>query len=94
MMRTAVVLAFGLFGSSVIAYDIEHVVVLVMENRPFDHFFGFAQDELPGIDGLVGNETNCKSSGDCASVADADASYVCTHGPSQAFSVFCNDFRG
>ena len=36
---------------------IEHVVVLVMENRPFDQFYGFAQPVLTGkIDGLTGEE--------------------------------------
>ena len=36
---------------------IEHVVLLLMENRPFDHFYGFAQPFLQGkIDGLTGNE--------------------------------------
>ena len=34
---------------------LEHVVLLLMENRPFDHFYGFAQPELKGkIDGLTG----------------------------------------
>lgn len=39
-------------------HKIEHVVVLVMENRPFDHFFGLAGEELPGIDGLNGSESS------------------------------------
>ena len=33
--------------------EIEHVVLLLMENRPFDHFYGFAEKELPGINGLT-----------------------------------------
>jgi phospholipase C len=33
---------------------IETLVVLMMENRSFDHMLGF----LPGVDGLTGNETN------------------------------------
>jgi phospholipase C len=33
---------------------IEHVVVLMLENRSFDHIFGFRQ----GVEGLRGNETN------------------------------------
>lgn len=32
------------------ASDIEHVVVLMMENRSFDHVFGYL--DLPNIDGL------------------------------------------
>ena len=39
------------------AAAIKHVVLLLMENRPFDHFFGFAQPFLPNkIDGLTGKE--------------------------------------
>jgi phospholipase C len=32
----------------------KHLVVLMMENRSFDHVLGF----LPGVNGLTGNETN------------------------------------
>jgi phospholipase C len=35
---------------------IEHFVVLMMENRSFDHMLGFSK--IPGIDGLTGAETN------------------------------------
>ena len=36
---------------------IEHVVLLLMENRPFDMFYGFAQPVLKNkINGLTGNE--------------------------------------
>ena len=39
------------------AAAVKHVVLLLMENRPFDHFFGFAQPFLPNkIDGLTGKE--------------------------------------
>src|SRR5580704_3183019 len=33
---------------------IEHVIVLMMENRSFDHIFGYR----PGVEGLAGNESN------------------------------------
>lgn len=36
------------------ASPFKHLVVLMMENRSFDHMLGF----LPGVDGLTGNETN------------------------------------
>ena len=36
---------------------IKHIVVLVQENRPFDHLFGWARDIL-GVDGLTGDEYN------------------------------------
>jgi len=34
--------------------NIEHIVVLMLENRSFDHLFGF----YPNVDGLKGNEYN------------------------------------
>mmetsp|Transcript_54829 Transcript_54829/g.164073 ORF Transcript_54829/g.164073 Transcript_54829/m.164073 type:complete len:115 (-) Transcript_54829:116-460(-) len=63
------------------AQKVEHVVLLVMENRAFDHVFGFATAELPGIDGLDGTESNPVDPSDPAkgsvSVTDANATYVC-----------------
>jgi phospholipase C len=38
--------------------QIEHVVVLMLENRSFDHLLGFLKRELPSLDGLDGSETN------------------------------------
>jgi phospholipase C len=38
---------------------IEHIIVLMMENRSFDHLLGFL--ELMGLDGLVGNEYNLRN---------------------------------
>jgi len=45
-------------GGGAIAGPIKTVVVLVMENRSFDHMFGFMKTLNPEIDGLTGNETN------------------------------------
>ena len=39
------------------APKIEHLVVLMMENRSFDHMFGLMKDASWPIDGLNGNET-------------------------------------
>ncbi len=37
---------------------IRHIVVLMMENRSFDHLLGFLKaDKNPKIDGLTGNES-------------------------------------
>ena len=36
---------------------IEHVVVLMLENRSFDHLFGFL-DHPKKFNGLKGNESN------------------------------------
>jgi phospholipase C len=38
--------------------NLKHVVVLMMENRSFDHMLGALHTQYPAIDGLVGNETN------------------------------------
>jgi phospholipase C len=40
------------------ANRIEHLVVLMMENRSFDHMFGFLRSPDWPIDGLTGAETN------------------------------------
>lgn len=45
------------------ANKIEHLVVLMMENRSFDHMFGFLKSNSWSIDGLNGNETNPDSKG-------------------------------
>jgi len=38
--------------------NLKHVVVLMMENRSFDHMLGALRAEDPRINGLTGNETN------------------------------------
>ena len=35
---------------------IKHFVVMMMENRAFDHFLGFLKRSNPDIDGLNGDE--------------------------------------
>jgi phospholipase C len=41
---------------------IQHIVVLMMENRSFDHMLGYLRnDGMPEVRGLVGNETNLDS---------------------------------
>jgi phospholipase C len=51
---------------------LQHIVVLMMENRSFDHMLGGLQ--LPGIDGLTGDETNPDTNGAEVKVAP-DAEY-------------------
>jgi phospholipase C len=46
--------------------NLKHIVVLMMENRSFDHMLGFMK--VPGLDGLTGNETNPDSTGQAQSV--------------------------
>ena len=45
------------------AKKIEHLVVLMMENRSFDHMVGFLKSPSWPIDGLDGTETNPDSQG-------------------------------
>jgi phospholipase C len=37
---------------------IQHIVVLMLENRSFDHMLGFMRNTDYPIDGLTGNEWN------------------------------------
>ncbi|HEX8853916.1 MAG TPA: alkaline phosphatase family protein, partial [Pyrinomonadaceae bacterium] len=45
------------------AKKIEHLVVLMLENRSFDHMFGFLKSSAWPIDGLTGTETNPNTQG-------------------------------
>ncbi len=47
---------------------LKHIVVLMMENRPFDHMLGALHARNPKIDGLTGAESNPDTTGSRASV--------------------------
>ena len=53
--------------------NLKHIVVLMMENRSFDHMLGFAATPNWQIDGLAGTEKNRDSTGEFATVSN-DAS--------------------
>ena len=53
---------------------LKHIVVLMMENRSFDHMFGGLKATDGRIDGLTGNESNLDTNGDPAP-AKAQAAY-------------------
>ena len=55
--------------------NIKHLVVLMMENRSFDHSLGFLKSPTYKIDGLDGAETNPDSQGVAVRVT-ADARYA------------------
>ena len=38
--------------------QLKHIVVLMMENRSFDHMLGYLKAQDPRIDGVTGAETN------------------------------------
>ena len=42
---------------------VEHLVVLMLENRSFDHVFGFLDPDADEIDGLTGAESNSDDDG-------------------------------
>ena len=44
-------------------YNLKHIVVLMMENRSFDHMLGSLKQKYPTINGLTGNESNPDSNG-------------------------------
>jgi len=48
--------------------NLKHIVVLMMENRSFDHMLGFAATPNWQIDGLAGTEKNRDSTGEFATV--------------------------
>jgi len=55
--------------------NIKHMVVLMMENRSFDHMFGMMMDPDWAVDGLTGLESNPDSAENNILVtADADYS--------------------
>ncbi len=49
--------------------QLKHLVVLMMENRSFDHMLGALKATNPAIDGLSGNESNPDSTGAPVTVA-------------------------
>ena len=49
--------------------QLKHIVVLMMENRSFDHMFGYLKQQDARIDGLNGDETNPDTTGAPAPVA-------------------------
>jgi phospholipase C len=57
--------------------NLKHIVVLMMENRSFDHILGFAQNPAWPIDGLAGTEPNANedTTGEKVSVSN-DANYA------------------
>jgi phospholipase C len=54
--------------------DLKHLVVLMMENRSFDHMLGFLRSPTYQINGLNGNETNLDTANAQVQVTD-DSSF-------------------
>ncbi len=59
--------------------NIKHIVVLMLENRSFDHMLGYTRSTDPRIDGLLGTEFNYVNPADTDSekvLVSDDAPYV------------------
>ena len=63
--------------------EIKHMVVLMMENRSFDHLVGWLQSDSYQIDGLDGSQSNRDSSGEPVKVT-RDANYSGDYTPDVA----------
>ncbi|MGD0360007.1 MAG: alkaline phosphatase family protein [Bryobacteraceae bacterium] len=64
---------------------IEHFIVLMLENRSFDHMLGFSG--IPGIDGLTGAETNPGTTGAPVRVSN-NAQYIGDYEPDPGHELF------
>lgn len=63
--------------------DIKHIVVLMLENRSFDHLLGWLQSDQYQIDGLDGTQLNRDSTGEPVKATD-DANYSGDYDPDVA----------
>ena len=67
--------------------NLRHIVVLMMENRSFDHMLGFAATPNWQIDGLTGQEKNRDSTGEFSQVSN-DARYAGDFTPDPGHALF------
>src|SRR6185312_3592728 len=63
--------------------EIKHIVVLMLENRSFDHLLGWLQSDQYQIDGVDGTQFNRDSTGEPVKVTD-DANYSGDYDPDVA----------
>jgi phospholipase C len=66
--------------------QIDHIVVLMMENRSFDHMLGYLmRDGIPEVDGLTGEEKNLDSEGNEYPVWQFQPDQTAFHRPGQPY---------
>lgn len=67
-------LAVEAYNASRSIRDVKHIVILMQENRSFDHYFGARQllEGQPDVDGLTGEESNPDGQGNDIFVAKLD----------------------
>ncbi|MGA8028550.1 MAG: alkaline phosphatase family protein [Bryobacteraceae bacterium] len=63
--------------------EIKHIVVLMLENRSFDHLLGWLQTDQYEIDGLDGSQSNLDSAGEPVKATN-DANYSGDYDPDVA----------
>ncbi|KAF7833763.1 non-specific phospholipase C1 [Senna tora] len=75
---------------------IKTVVVIVMENRSFDHIYGWLKSTRPDIDGLNGNESNpiLVSDPKSPAVSVSDDSLFVDHDPGHSFQAIREQIFG
>ena len=56
--------------------NLKHVVVLMMENRSFDHMLGFAQSDSWPIDGLEATRRRTRTRWAACAQVSSDADYA------------------
>jgi phospholipase C len=67
-------------------FNIEHIVVLMMENRSFDHMLGYLRsDGMPEVNGLTGQESNLDDQGVAVPVFPFRLDQTAFHQPGQPF---------
>lgn len=64
-------------------HGVEHVVVLMMENRSFDHMLGYLQKAGMKVNGLTGNETNPDDAGQPVQVFEYPPDFTAFHKPGE-----------
>jgi len=66
--------------------NLKHIVVLMMENRSFDHMLGGLKQKFPKINGLTGDESNPDAQGNVVKVSPtADYRGQLSHDPDHHF---------
>ena len=62
---------------------VEHIVVLMMENRSFDHMLGYLQQAGLPVNGLTGTETNPDDAGKPVKVFEYPPDFTAFHKPGE-----------
>jgi phospholipase C len=66
--------------------QIDHIVVLMMENRSFDHMLGYlTKDGMPEVDGLTGQEKNVDRDGNEYPAWEFEPDQTAFHKPGKPF---------